>query len=79
MGGFKFDDRAFRKLLQRMENDIAEADRQFRETHTGLPIHVVRADAAEALPDGLTLPGDMLDAYAEAVAFDEPFEFHLQG
>lgn len=79
MGSFKFDDRAFRKLLQRMEDNIAEADRQFRETHTGLPIHVVQADAADALPDGLTLPEDILDAYAEAVARDEPFEFHLQG
>ena len=74
-----FDERAYRRLLEEIAEKIRAADTRFRETHTGLPLHVVRADAVDAFPEGVELTPQNLDDYAAAVSKDEPFEFHLQG
>lgn len=79
MSGFKFNEREYRKLLESIAADLDAADQHFRSTHAGLPVDVVRADAPSALPVGITLGDDDLDAYARAVAAGEAFEFHLQG
>lgn len=79
MARVRVNDRELRKLLQGIARQFEEADRSFRETHTGLPVHVVRADVADALPKGITLSAEDLDKYAAAVASDEPFELHLRG
>lgn len=76
---FQFNERELRKLVQGIARQLEDADRSFRETHTGLPVHVVRADVADALPKGITLSAEDLDKFAAAVAGDEPFEFHLGG
>lgn len=74
-----FDERAYRRLLEEIAEKIGAADTKFRETHTGLPLHVVRADAVDAFPEGVALTTQNLDDYAAAVSKDEPFEFRLQG
>jgi hypothetical protein len=73
------NDRALRKLIEQIARQIEEADQHFRQTHTGLPVDVVRADAPDALPSNIQLTDEDLDKYAAAVAGDEPFEFHLGG
>lgn len=77
--GFQMNERELRKLMEGIARQLEDADRSFRETHTGLPVHVVRADVADALPKGIELSAEALDDYAAAVAGDEPFEFHLGG
>jgi len=74
-----FDERAYRRLFEKIAEQIGAADSKFRETHTGLPLHVVRADAVDAFPEGVELTTQNLDDYAAAVSKDEPFEFRLQG
>lgn len=74
-----FDERAYRRLLDDVAEKIAAADAKFRETHTGLPLHLVRADTGDAFPDGVQLTSQNLDDYALAVSTDEPFQFRLQG
>lgn len=73
------DERAYRRLQEEIAGKIEAADAKFRETHTGLPLHVVRADAADALPEGIVLTSQNLDDYAVAVSKGERFEFRLQG
>lgn len=73
------NDRALRKILEQIARQIEEADQHFRQTHTGLPVDVVRADAPDALPSNIQLTDEDLDKYAAAVAGAEPFEFHLGG
>jgi len=73
------NDRELRKLIEQIARQIEEADQHFRQTHTGLPVDVVRADAPDALPSNIELTDEQLDEYAAAVAGDEPFEFHLRG
>lgn len=75
----KVNERELRKLVQGIGRQLDEADRSFRETHTGLPVHVVRADVADALPKGITFPPEALDDYAAAVSAGKPFEFRLGG
>lgn len=79
MSHFKFNDSGYRDLLQKIANDLNAADQKFRSTHTGLPVDVVRSDAPDALPGGITLGPIELDAYAQAVAAGDPFEFRLHG
>jgi hypothetical protein len=69
----------YRKLLKSIADSLRAADRHFRATHSGLPLNVVRADARGALPTGITLSKEDLEAYAQAVAAGEPFEFRLEG
>lgn len=78
MSGFQFNERGMRKLFEEIAAKFEAADQKFRRTHTGLPYEVVRADAAQALPDGVELADDDLDKYAAAVAAGEPFEFRLR-
>ncbi|ROS71868.1 hypothetical protein EDF24_3726 [Curtobacterium sp. PhB130] len=73
------NERELRKLMQGIARQLEDAGRSFQETHTGLPVHVVRADVADALPKDIELSAETLDEYAAAVAGDEPFEFHLGG
>lgn len=73
------NERELRKLMEGIARQLEDADRSFRETHTGLPVHVVRADVTDALPKGIELSAEALDDYAAAVAGDGPFEFHLGG
>lgn len=77
MSGFKFDRRGMWKLFEEIAAKLEVADQQFRQTHTGLPYDVVRADAAHAFPAGVELAEEDLNKYAAAVAADEPFEFRL--
>lgn len=79
MARVRVNDRAIRKMLERIATQLEEADRSFRETHTGLPVDVVRADAPDALPANLQLSPEALDDYAAAVSADKPFEFQLRG
>jgi hypothetical protein len=76
---FKFNESGYRELLQQIADNLNAADQKFRSTHTGLPVDVVRADAPDALPAGITLGASDLDAYAAAVAAGELFEFRLKG
>lgn len=75
----KVNERELRKLMQGVGRQLAAADRSFRETHTGLPVHVVRADVADALPKGIKFSSEALDDYAAAVSANKPFEFRLGG
>jgi len=60
------NDRELRKLLEQIAGQIEEADQHFRQTHTGLPVDVVRADAPDALPSNVQLTPEQLDEYAAA-------------
>lgn len=75
----KIDEGEYRKLLESIADTLSAADQHFRATHSGLPLDVVRADAPDALPAGITLGENDIEAYAQAVAAGEPFEFRLQG
>ena len=75
----KVDERAWRKILEQVARQLEEADQRFRQTHTGLPVGVVRADAPDAMPTNIQLTAEQLDEYAAAVAGDKPFSFHLRG
>ncbi len=79
MARVKVNERELRKLMQGIARQLNDADRSFRETHTGLPVHVVRADVTGALPKGMQFSPEALDDYAAAVSADEPFEFRLGG
>jgi hypothetical protein len=70
MADFTFNDAGFERILGNMAAELDAADAAFRQTHTGLPTHVVRADLAHALPTWLTLADADADSYAEAVAKD---------
>jgi hypothetical protein len=76
---FKFDDGDYRKLLESIADTLSTADQHFRATHGGLPIDVVRTDAPDALPSGITLSDSEIESYAQAAAAGEPFEFRLLG
>jgi hypothetical protein len=71
--------REWQKLLEQVARQLEEADQHFRQTHTGLPVDVIRADAPDALPTNIQLTAEQLNDYAAAVADDRPFEFHLRG
>jgi hypothetical protein len=76
---FKFNEGEYRKRLESIADTLSSADQHFRATHSGLPLDVVRADAPDALPSGITLNDNEIEAYAQAVAAGEPFEFRLLG
>lgn len=67
-----------RKLLEEIAAKLEAADQKFRQTHTGLPYDVVRADAAHAFPDGVELTEEDLNKHAAAVAEGETFDFRLR-
>lgn len=79
MSHFEFNESGYREILVHIAADLDAADQRFRSTHAGLPVDVVRADAPDALPDGITLEDGALDTYAQAVASGEPFQFRLEG
>lgn len=79
MARVQVNQRELRKLMEQIALQLEDADRSFRETHTGLPVHVVRADVGDALPSGIQLSPEALDDYAAAVSADQPFEFRLGG
>jgi len=68
--------RGIQELFDGIATKLEEADKSFRATHTGLPVDVVAADAADALPVSLNEEG--LAAYAQAVSAGEPFQFTLR-
>lgn len=70
----EFDARAYKKLLAEVAESIEAADKQFRETHAGLPIDVIVADFATHGPK-VHLPEAKLQEYAEAVSTGEPFRW----
>lgn len=70
------NDRAIESVLRQIQLRIAAADKQFRETHEGLPVDVIVADFTEFGP-GVELTEGALHSYAEAVSSGEPFEWRL--
>lgn len=70
----EFDQRAHKKLLAEVTESIEAADKQFRETHAGLPVDVIIADFATHGPK-VDLPDAKLEEYAEAVSSGAPFEW----
>ena len=71
----EFSEQGMKNLYAQIAANLEAADAAFRATHQGFPVHVVEADAADALPIELNAEG--LHQYAVAVASHEPFEFHL--
>lgn len=69
--------RGMRDLMQRVKVELDAADKQFRASHTGMPVDVVIEDFAEFGPN-LDLPDETLRAYAEAVSSGQPFEWELR-
>lgn len=71
----KINDAGLRKLYQEVAAKIDEADRSFRETHTGYPVEVIAADAPNAFP---WLELSDWTQYATAVANNAEYVFELR-
>ena len=71
----KINDAGVRRLYADIAAKIEQADKSFRETHTGYPVDVIVADAPNAFP---WLKGVNWNDYAMAVSNGTPFEFKLR-